>query len=106
MPVRKKRCDTCPFRGATEREKARDAIIDPEQWSCHSEAPYGWTDIQCRGHHAARLKYPPSAAEGQDFEQWQSDFNKAFAAGVEFDELPSAPVRQVVVEMQSREGQS
>ena len=82
---------------------SQDAIVDPSQWGCHSEAQFGWTDIQCRGHHAARLKYPPSEREVREFEQWQRDFNKAFTAGVEFDDLPEAPVRAVVAGLQRKE---
>lgn len=99
MPVRKRRCESCPFRGASEAQKAQDAMVDPSQWGCHSEAAYGWTDIQCRGHHAARLKYPPSDDEIKAFEAWQSEFGRAFAQGVAFDDLPEAPVREVVVNM-------
>ena len=95
MPVMKKQCATCPFRGASEQQVARDAIIDPSQWGCHSDAAYGWTEKQCRGHWRARRKYPPTDAEIATFENWQSDFNKKFALGVDIDDLPPSPVREI-----------
>ena len=99
MPVAKKQCATCPFRGATEAQIAGDAIVEPEHWGCHSDNPYGWTDMQCRGHWRARKKYPPSDAEVRVFQKWQDDFNKAFCAGADIDDLPDPPVRSVVAEM-------
>ena len=103
MRVRKKQCDTCPFRGATEAQIAGDAIVDPEHWGCHSENPYGWTDVQCRGHWRARKRYPPTEEELSAFKAWQANWNKLFSQGVSVDDLPEPPVREVVAQMNNKE---
>jgi hypothetical protein len=78
MPVRRKMCDTCPFRGMSQDERMENACVEAEAWGCHSESPYGWTDIQCRGHYAAQKKYPPTpeglAKLEADRAKWMEDF--------------------------------
>lgn len=75
MPVRRKMCETCPFRGISEAERKELAVVEPEAWGCHSENPYGWTDIQCRGHYAARKQYPPTQADIDALNAWRASVN-------------------------------
>jgi hypothetical protein len=44
------KCDTCPFRDASESYKRSSAHIQPEDWPCHTEDLDGDLGIQCRGH--------------------------------------------------------
>lgn len=53
----RKMCKSCPFRGMDdEKERRVCASVEPENWPCHTEHPYGPGDIQCRGHWEARRK--------------------------------------------------
>lgn len=83
MTVRRKMCETCPFRGISQAERKKLAVVEPDAWGCHSENPYGWTDIQCRGHYAARQKYPPTAEDiaalKAEREVWMSEFRASLS---------------------------
>lgn len=58
----RKQCKTCPFRGIGENERRELALIEPEEFPCHTEQGYiNECDIQCRGHWEARRKYPEQA---------------------------------------------
>lgn len=97
MPRAKKMCPTCPFRGIRESEKRELAVVEADAWGCHEENPYGWTDIQCRGHFEAQKKYPPTEHEVPCLRKWQDEFSAAFALsvlnGTDIDKLPLAPTR-------------
>jgi hypothetical protein len=71
MTPRKTMCQTCPFRGISEEERRELAVVEPEAWGCHTENPWTWTDIQCRGHYEARKKYPPSAEDVAVLNEWR-----------------------------------
>lgn len=58
MPVRKKQCASCPFRGGASEEDIREAsAVHPEHWPCHTDDLHGDEGIQCRGHWGARLRF-------------------------------------------------
>lgn len=58
----RKMCETCPFRlKLTEAERIELALLQPEEFTCHTEAGYTTTDIQCRGHWQVRRKYGRAA---------------------------------------------
>ena len=71
MRRRHKQCSTCPFRGADEAYRKECAVMDAEDWPCHSEDIHGNTDIQCRGHYEARRKYPPSDEDVAELQRWR-----------------------------------
>ena len=54
-----------------EAERRLCAAGNPDDWPCHTEAGYTWTDIQCRGHFDVRKKYTPTAAGVAALEEWR-----------------------------------
>lgn len=99
--VRKKQCADCPFRIMTQDEIYDAAVIDPDNWGCHTEQGFGWTDIQCRGHWRSVKKYPPDKSEIANFKEWQVKFNRAFADGLDIDCLPE--YKRDLTDMESSE---
>lgn len=61
-----KMCEGCPFRLKHSRAQLVElAAIKPEEFSCHTEAGYTETDIQCRGHWQVRHKFGPHLVHAQ-----------------------------------------
>lgn len=86
-------CKSCPFRGIDESERSKWAVVEPENWPCHTEHPMGWGDTQCRGHFEAQRKYPPKPHELERLVKWRNEVNAWLAYGGSSDKAPKAPKR-------------